>query len=289
MAEERYRKPRLPRGGLSASAGVAATAIREAQSDALNPRQAVSVSSSNDLVYISKLRQQHETVYHHDARATRRALLRRWLQARDCRSKSAIRRCPEKIVRRSPAVFRCFRRRENRSLVFAHGARRNVRRPSARFTARQPNSPATLGNDRRPGNRRDCFLDNQADGAGGCAPQSLLRFAPNANGNAAPFCSSTIPGYPSGELALDSTGTNMARAPRICCALILQGVETFPRQFSNNTTLSSIYSLIGMKNSFSGGGVADDPATGTTSGTWARQHLQLCGEHNRHRRWSCLL
>ncbi|MGD0473119.1 MAG: hypothetical protein ABSB70_07855 [Candidatus Velthaea sp.] len=247
-------------GGLSASAGVAAAAIRETQSDALNPRQAVSVPSSNDLVYISNSGNNTITVYHHDAQGDTAPLYSIGGSKTGIVGPSQLSEDAQGNLYVVTGSFSLFPAPESSVLVFAHGARGNV------APIRTIYGPATELSGYASGMIVDkatgkIFVND--NGAGG-TPQSLLRFAPNANGNAAPFARGTIPGYPSGELALDSTGNNIITAhPSICCTFSLQGVETFPRQFSNNTTLSSIYSLIGMKNGFSGGGVADDPATKT--------------------------
>jgi hypothetical protein len=95
---------------------------------------------------------------------------------------------------------------------------------------------------------------------------SLVRFPPDANGNAAPFAR-TAAGFQSGgdsepavELASDSTGLNIISGHgAACCNATVAGVSVMAKQFPNNSATENVASIFGFPNR----GVADDPTTKT--------------------------
>jgi hypothetical protein len=155
-------------------------------------------------------------------------------------------------------------------LVFAHGANGNVapiRKLAGPLTGIK-NVEAMIV-DKVTGN---IFVaDNGVDEG---SDSTLMIFPPNATGNTAPFArvvtrshatrstdatSGTIMFWAL-QLAFNSTNQNLIVAhPPACCSSPSAGVETYSKNFQNNTILNTLYSI----NSFWPNDVADDPTTKT--------------------------
>jgi hypothetical protein len=89
---------------------------------------------------------------------------------------------------------------------------------------------------------------------------TLLRFAPAATGDEAPYAASLNDFPPAIELANDSTGKNIIEANGVpCCESAIAGVLTAQKQFAYGTDPSVPYGI----NAFTSAGVADDPTTKT--------------------------
>ena len=143
-------------------------------------------------------------------------------------------------------------------LVFAHGANGNVA-PIRTIVGPRTTFRYELGGvtvDQATG--KIFAVDTNIPFDGSNAVQ--LRFPANANGNASPYASGTIQWFAL-QLASDSTGRNLIEAHIDafgCCASAL-GVDTYTKQFADNTSPAGISSIQGISVS----GVADDPATKT--------------------------
>jgi hypothetical protein len=148
-------------------------------------------------------------------------------------------------------------------LVFAHGANGNVapiRKIAGSRTGLNVIEAVTV--DKTTG---DIFVMD-SEPLPNNAPQffsSILRFAPNANGNVAPVSRSNIFNsyiYDAYQIASDSTGKNLIEAhfPASPNSTYM-GVATYPKYFPNDATINYIYRVDAMNP----GGVADDPTTRT--------------------------
>jgi hypothetical protein len=142
-------------------------------------------------------------------------------------------------------------------LVFVHGANGNVA-PIRKLTGFHVIDAMTV--DKTSGNIF-VFDRNPADANADTFPDRLLRFAPNASGNAAPLAVSAATLSPATQAASDSTGANIIEAHIPICPPCGadHGVATLPKQFANNATLNALFG-IGWT---SAGGVADDATTKT--------------------------
>jgi hypothetical protein len=148
-------------------------------------------------------------------------------------------------------------------LVFAHGANGNVAPIRKIFGSRTGlNFVEAVTVDKATG---DIFVMD-SEPLPNNAPQffsSILRFAPNANGNVAPVLRSNIFSsyiYDAYQIASNSTGSNLIEAhfPASTNATF-EGVATYPKYFPNDATINYIYRV----DALSPGGVADDPTTKT--------------------------
>jgi hypothetical protein len=155
-------------------------------------------------------------------------------------------------------------------LVFAHGANGNVapiRKLAGPLTG--INKVEAMIVDKVTGN---IFVADNGVGVGD--DSTLMIFPRNATGNTAPFArvvtrshatrstdatSGTIMFWAL-QLASNSTNQNLivAHLPA-CCSSPSAGVDTYSKNFQNNTILNTLYSI----NSFWPNGVADDPTTTT--------------------------
>jgi hypothetical protein len=148
-------------------------------------------------------------------------------------------------------------------LVFAHGANGNVapiRKIAGSHTGLNFVEAVTV--DKTTG---DIFVMD-SEPLPNNAPQffsSILRFAPNANGNVAPVSRSDIVNsyiYDAYQIASDSSGRNIIEAHFPASTnSSYKGVATYQKYFPNNSTISYIYRV----DALSPGGVADDPTTKT--------------------------
>lgn len=148
-------------------------------------------------------------------------------------------------------------------LVFAHGANGNVapiRKIAGSKTGLNFVEGVTV--DKRTG---DIFVMD-SEPLPNNAPQffsSILRFAPNANGNVAPVSRSNIFNsyiYDAYQIASDSTGRNLIEAHFPASTnSTYKGVATYPKYFSNNATINYIYRV----DALDPGGVASDTTTKT--------------------------
>jgi hypothetical protein len=144
-------------------------------------------------------------------------------------------------------------------LVFARGANGNV------APIRVLEGPATgihgIGAMTVDQTTGKVFLEDVQDQTGGLLVNvSLLRFAPNANGNAAPYARSQPGLFPSNELSSDSSGRNLIDAHNTNEPNNMgDGIDTLGKQFPNGAPPAP--SGGSSINSFFAAGVIDDPST----------------------------
>jgi hypothetical protein len=229
----------------------AAIAPNEAQSDAAQQAQPLSVPVSSDLLYVGNTQNNSITVYHHDAHGNTGPL---YVIAGSNTGINSPGQLSEDAAGNlyvangginSPASI----------LVFAHGANGDV------TPMRTLAGPATgmhhvvaMTVDKTTGK---IFAVDDSVPAGEGA--NLLRFPPNAAGNQAPFARGTISFWGS-ELASDSTGKNIIEAHvPTCCHASSAGIQTIVKQFPNNASLNPIFDISAQFDN----GVADDPSTKT--------------------------
>ncbi len=144
-------------------------------------------------------------------------------------------------------------------LVFPHGANGNVA-PLRTIVGPATTFKYALGGvtvDQSTGKIFAVDTNIPFDGA-----QAIqLRFPPNSAGKQAPYASGQI-NYFALQLASDSTGNNLIEAhidPPFCCGAPSYGVDTYVKQFANNTPPTEVASIGGITVN----GVADDPPTET--------------------------
>ena len=226
----------------------------EAQAGA--SRQPEYVSSSADLLYIGNRGNNSITVYRHDASGNSAPL----------RVIAGIRtglNNPGELAQDAAGNLYVANGASGSSsvLVFARGANGNV------APIRALGGPATgihtigaMTVDRTTG--KIFVEDVQYQTGGFLVNVSLLRFAPNANGNTAPYARSQPGLFPSNELTSDSTGRNLVDAHSTNAPNNMgNGIDTLGKQFSSNTP--AIPSGGSSINSFFAAGIADDPSTRT--------------------------
>jgi hypothetical protein len=234
--------------GSQANTGV----LSEAQSDAELKPQQLSAQSSADLLYVGNVGNNSITVYHHDAQGnaaplhvivgSKTGISNPGQLSEDAQGNLYV--VSSGTGAASPSI-----------LVFAHGADGNIapiRTLAGPLTGFHSVRAMTV--DSSTGK---IFVVDDTGGDG--YPASLLRFAPNATGNEAPFARGSITFW-AYELASDSSGQNIIEAHITgCCSVSNAGVDTFAKQFANNTAPANPFSI----RYFSSYGVADDPTTKT--------------------------
>ena len=238
------------------SAPIQTQALPEASIDAIAPSPSAPVAASSDLLYVGNTGNNSISVYRHDVQGHTAPL---YVIAGSKTQINAPGQLSEDAqgnlyvtngydaeygeTRSTPAI-----------LVFAHGAHGNV------APIRKLNLPAGLLNiqamtvDQNTG-KLFVFADAGNVQLGSVA----LRYAPNANGNAAPLARANA-GFPAIQLASDSTGVNLieghsGNSP----SGVGYGVETMVKQFPNNTAVSVKYEI----SWFGLSGLVDDPTTKT--------------------------
>jgi len=224
----------------------------EAQSEAELKPQQLYTQSSADLLYVGNVGNNSITVYHHDAQGNAAPLDVIAGSKTGISNPGQISEDPQGDLYvvssgtggTSPSI-----------LVFAHGANGNVapiRKLAGPLTGFHNVRAMTV--DQSTGK---IFVVDNTGGEG--YPASLLRFAPNATGNEAPFARGSITFW-AYELASDSSGQNIIEAHITgCCSVSNAGVDTFVKQFANGTAPAEPFSI----RYFSSYGVADDPTTKT--------------------------
>jgi hypothetical protein len=226
----------------------------EAQADAV--RQPQYVSSSADVLYVGNRGNNSITVYRHDASGNaapvrviagiKTGLNRPGQLAQDAAGNLYV----ANGVSGSSSV-----------VVFGHGANGNV--APIRVLAGPATGIHAIGAMTVDATTGKIFLEDIQYQTGGLLVNvSLLRFAPDANGNAAPYARSQPGLFPSNELSSDSTGRNLVDAHDTNEPSNMgDGIDTLGKQFSNNAppTPSGGSSI----NSFYAAGIVDDPSTRT--------------------------
>jgi hypothetical protein len=258
-------------GGGSTSGQLPQTALpagsaqtpNEAQTAIMSQTQNLSAQVSADLLYIGNTGTNSITVYHHDAAGNTKPLYvisgsKTGISApgqlsEDAQGNLYVANGSWTQPSANPAI-----------LVFAHGANGNVlpiRTISGSATGIHNVNAMTV--DKATGK---IFVMDLVPG-NGFAYVRLLRFAPNASGNAAPLARSASGLLPALQLASDSTGHNLIEAHVANSANSVGfGVETLAKQFPSNT-LPNDLSDTGY---FGVSGVAADATTKTylvTSGS----------------------
>jgi hypothetical protein len=239
-------------GGGSTLPSSASTALTQAQSVVRSPE---SVAPSNDLLYVGNLGNNSITVYHHDQQSNTGPI--RTIAG----SKTGINAPGELSEDAAGNLYVAngspWRLSSNPAiLVFAPAASGNVapiRRLGGPLTGIHNVTAMTV--DQHTG--KLFVVDSNACGF---TCSTLLRFAPNAAGNSAPLALGGSGGLPAIAVASDSTGNNLIYADAtVCCSSPFIDLQTFPKQFPNNASLSSVATIGG----FEAAGVADDPSTKT--------------------------
>jgi hypothetical protein len=226
-------------------------------------------SGANDLLYIGNTGNNSITVYNHAAQGNTRPL--RVIAG----SRTGISSPGQLSADAQGNLYVANGSSQGQStnpgiLIFAHGANGNVapiRKIAGSLTG--INNVEAMIVDKVTGN---IFVADNGVGLGD--DSTLMIFPPNATGNTAPFArvvtrshatrstdatSGTIMFWAL-QLAFNSTNQNLIVAhPPACCTSPSAGVETYSKNFQNNTILNTLYSI----NSFWPNGVADDPTTKT--------------------------
>ncbi len=237
--------------------------ISEAQNDAKSRPLATPVPASSDLLYIGNLGNNSITIYHHDAQGnaspigvisgSKTEISEPGQLSEDAAGDLYVANnvsFPHASYSPSPLGPSI--------LVFAHGANGNVA-PLRTIVGAATTFKYDLGGmtvDQVTGKIFAVDTDIPFDGG----QANLLRFPPNASGNEAPFAVGGINLFAL-ELASDSSGKNIIEAHIDgdgCCSNEL-GVDTYVKQFANNTAPNEVDSVQGMSVT----GVADDPSTKT--------------------------
>jgi hypothetical protein len=236
-----------------------ATAPLDTQSELQSPviLPALDVAASTDLLYVGNAGNDSITVYRHDAAGNTAPLrvISGWKTrisspgqlSEDARGNLYVANGRVSAQSATPGI-----------LVFARGASGNVapiRKVAGSSTGLHNVGALTV--DKTTG--KIFVVDNKLVGGYGCT-SSLVRFAPNANGNVAPLARSQGGLAPTEQLASDSTGRYVISGHSICIPSgVTAGIDTLFKQFASNTTPADPYRI----DWFAALGVADDPTTKT--------------------------
>jgi hypothetical protein len=258
--------------GAAATLGLPARAesAAEAQSDA---RQPESVSVSSDFFYVGNQGNNSITVYARDAVGNAAPV--RVVAG----PKTGI-NTPGQLAQDASGNLYVANGSAGKAavLVFARGANGDV--APIRVLAGPATGLHTIGAMTVDEITGKIFVEDvQYETNGFLVDVSLLRFAPNAGGNVAPFARSQPGLYPSTELASDSTGYNLIDAHSTNQPSdVGDGVDTLGKQFPNNAAPAPRGG--GAIGAFFAGGIADDPASKTY---WVSTVNSTTGGHNLYR------
>jgi hypothetical protein len=243
----------MPQPALQGAGGQTQTS-GEAQANAV--RRAEYVASSADLLYVGNRGNNSITVYRHDVSGNAAPL-------RVIAGTKTLLNDPGQLAQDAAGNLYVANGLAGSSsvLVFTRGASGDA------APIRVLGGPATgihsIGAMTVDGATGKIFLEDVQYQTGGLLVNvSLLRFAPNASGNTAPYARSQPGLFPSNELSSDSTGRNLIDAHDTNEPSNMgDGVDTLGKQFASNApaTPSGGSSI----NSFFAAGAVDDPSTRT--------------------------
>jgi hypothetical protein len=148
-------------------------------------------------------------------------------------------------------------------LVFKHGANGDVAPlrviAGARTGLSAPNNLEAVTVDQTTG-KIFAMVGGTVSSGNPNGNSALVRFAPNASGDATPFAASSFGLDNAYQLASDSSGKNIIDASfGYCCSALYWGSYTYEKQFYNGANLAPTYSIYNFQTE----GVADDPTTKT--------------------------
>jgi hypothetical protein len=232
----------------------ATSSVSEAQSDIHYPAQATPVSASADMLYVGNVGNNSITVYHHDAQGNASPV--RVIAG----SKTGI-TLPGQLS--EDAAGNLYVANQPSSiLIFAPLAKGNVapiRVIAGPLTGLHRVEAMTV--DQTTG--KIFVVDTIAQNPGLSGTSELLRFAPNASGNTAPFARSATNSIPvPRQITSDSTGNYLIESHigGVSSSYNLGfGVTTVPKQFYSGATLATIYDT----DYYPSFGIVDDPTTKT--------------------------
>lgn len=232
-------------------------ALTEAQSDAIRPHP-LYTPSTNDLLYVGNVGNNSITVYHHDAHGNTAPLKVILGSKTDISNPGQLSEDAQGNLYVANGFI--FEAGSNPGiLVFAHGANGNV------APIRKLNPSAGLTNieamtvDQNTGKIFVVESPGSYLRYSSIESTTLLRFPPNAAGNALPFARGSVT-YPAIQLASDSTGNNLMEAHFTdASSSVGFGVETLVKQFPNNSSPRAVHDT----GWFGAAGIADDPTTKT--------------------------
>ena len=231
---------------------------RSAQTQAM--RQPQYVSSSSDLLYVGNITNNSITVYRHDVSGNATPLRVIAGSNTGIDTPGQLSEDAQGNLYVANGDYALPRSAHPAILVFAHGASGNVapiRKLSGAATGLHNIGAMTV--DKTTG--KIFVFDYSVPGTSGrLIDVSLLRFAPNAAGNVAPFARSAPTLFPAYQIDSDSTGIDLIEAHNTNEPdTIGDGINVLVKQFPNAATPGSPYQVYYLF----AGGVADDPTTKT--------------------------